>query len=453
MLQSINPATEEIIREYTPHTDAQVEQRLTAAVKAFSSWKAVPLRERAEKVRGIAAVLRRRKVELAKLMTAEVGKPIGNSEGEVEKCAVGCEWFADNAERLLTPKTIASDASQSYVRLDPLGPILAIMPWNFPLWQVFRFAAPALVGGNVGVLKHAPNVIGTGLAIESVISEAGFPAGVFTLAIVENERAEQLITHSAIRGVTLTGSERAGSAVAAVAGRALKKTVMELGGSDPFIVLADADVASVAKAAAEARCLNNGQSCIAAKRFIVEKSIAEAFENEFTRAMAAMKLGDPTDRSTQVGPMARLDLLEGLHRQVIETQKQGATIRTGGKRRDGKGYFYEPTVLTNVKPGMAAFEQETFGPVAAVIRAENADDAIRLANQTAYGLGASIWTANTDLAQQLAVQIEAGNVFINGDVKSDPRLPFGGVKNSGWGRELSNYGIEEFMNIKTVWVK
>ena len=339
-------------------------------------------------------------------------------------------------------------------RFDPLGPVLAIMPWNFPLWQVIRFAAPALMAGNVAILKHAPNVPGCALALEKIFADAGFPPGVFSsLLISDNQLAEKLIDHPVICAVTLTGSERAGRAVASAAARALKKTVMELGGSDPFIVLADADPRAAAASAAESRCVNTGQSCIAAKRFIIERDIADEFESALVAAMSAMKIGDPMDRATKIGPLARLDLLETLHRQVQRSVEQGAKLLLGGRRRPGKGFFYEPTVLTDVCPGIAAFDEETFGPVAAVVRANNADDAIRLANLSRYGLGASIWTRDPNYAQTLAARIESGCVFINGIVKSDSRLPFGGIKNSGWGRELSRFGILEFTNIRTVWMK
>jgi succinate-semialdehyde dehydrogenase / glutarate-semialdehyde dehydrogenase len=452
-MKSINPANEEIIGEYTEHSATQVERILASSVAAFGGWSKTDVLVRAKLMKQIAVVLRRGREATAKLMTAEVGKPIGASEAEIEKCAGACEYFAEHAARFLLPVALASDASRSYVRFDPLGPVLAIMPWNFPLWQVFRFAAPALMAGNVGVLKHAPNVPGCALAIERAFLEAGFPVGVFSAVLMaDNQAAQKMVEHPNIKAVTLTGSERAGSAVAGAAGKMLKKTVMELGGSDPFIVLRDVDVEAVAKSAAEARCINNGQSCIAAKRFIVEEPIAEAFEKAMVREMAAMRVGDPMDRQTQVGPLARLDLLEGLHDQVRRSLEAGAVLGTGGKRREGKGYFYEPTVLLNVRPGMAAFEEETFGPVAAVVRVKNAQEAVGLANQSKYGLGASIWTKDLDRAQAMAGELEAGCVFVNGAVKSDARLPFGGIKNSGWGRELSEFGIREFVNVKTVWV-
>jgi succinate-semialdehyde dehydrogenase/glutarate-semialdehyde dehydrogenase len=453
-VKSINPATEEPMWEYADHTVAQIEAILTSATEAFSRWRRQPAGDRAALMKRAAAEFRNRRDALAKLMTMEVGKPIAASESEVDKCAGACDFFAGSAEGFLSPQQVPTDGSSSYVRFDPLGVVLAIMPWNFPLWQVIRFAAPALMAGNVGVLKHAPNVCGCAVALESLFQAAGFPRGVFSVLLVgDNQAAEGLIAHPAIAAVTLTGSERAGKAVAAAAARVLKKSVLELGGSDAFIVLADADIPTVAARAAEARTINNGQSCIAAKRFIVERPVLEEFESAFVEAMSKLKVGDPMDRSTQVGPLARLDLLENLHAQVQRSIEQGAKLRLGGHRKPGRGFFYEPTVLTEVRPGMAVFEEETFGPVAAVIAAEDAADAVRLANLSRYGLGCSLWTGDVKRAQSLAAEIEAGGVFINGIVKSDARLPFGGVKNSGWGRELSHFGIEEFVNIKTVWVK
>jgi succinate-semialdehyde dehydrogenase/glutarate-semialdehyde dehydrogenase len=452
-MRSINPATEELVSEYPDHTSADIERRLGAAQQAFEKWRQTPLPARGNLFHNLSASLKRSRESLARLMTAEMGKTIVSAEAEVEKCAGACDYFADHAGEFLAPTPIASDASESFVRFDPIGPILAIMPWNFPLWQVIRFAAPALMAGNVAVLKHAPNVPGCALALEKLFSESGFPQGVFAaLLISENQAAENLIAHQVIRAVTLTGSERAGRAVAAAAGRVLKKTVMELGGSDPFIVLADADVPTVAARAAEARCINNGQSCIAAKRFIVERGVFEQFESAMTAAMAGMKVDNPADRATQIGPLARRDLMETLDDQIQRSIRQGAKLRLGGKRRGSKGFFYEPTVLGDVRPGMAAFDEETFGPAAAIIAAKDADEAVNLANSSRYGLGASIWTKSADRARSLAARIDSGSVFINGIVKSDPRLPFGGVKNSGWGRELACFGIHEFLNIKTVWI-
>jgi len=385
-------------------------------------------------------------------MTREMGKPITAAEGEAEKCAWVCDFYSKNAERFLSPEDAETDAAHSFVRYDPIGPVLAVMPWNFPFWQVFRFAAPALMAGNVGLLKHASNVPGCALAIESVFTKAGFPMGAFQTLLVGSKVVEGIIRHPAVRAVTLTGSDPAGRAVASQAGAALKKTVLELGGSDPFIVLADADAEAVASKAAVARTINNGQSCIAAKRFIVEDAVADRFEAAFVKAMAALKVGDPSEKDTDVGPLARRDLMDDLQSQVDRSVRAGAKLALGGKPLEGTGYFYPPTVLTHVEPGMAAFEEETFGPVASVTRAKNTDHALALANASDFGLGASLWTGDPARGEALAAEVEAGAVFVNGIVKSDPRLPFGGVKLSGYGRELSAFGIREFVNIKTVWV-
>ncbi|MGA3065798.1 MAG: NAD-dependent succinate-semialdehyde dehydrogenase [Tepidisphaeraceae bacterium] len=453
-MKSINPATEEVIGDYPEHTWEQIEKAIASAKQAFSTWRFTPIDQRCALLRKTADLLRQRRATLAPLMTAEMGKTLTASEGEIDKVIFGCEYFAEHAPKFLADQPMPSDASSSYVRFDPLGIVLAIMPWNFPIWQALRFAVPALAAGNVVLLKHAPNVPGCALAVEKLLLDAGFPPSVFTsLLVAENAIAERIVAHPALAAITLTGSERAGSTVASIAAKSLKKTVMELGGSDPFIVLDDVDIPSIAASAAEARCQNNGESCIAAKRFIVHQSIASQFEEAFTAAMSALKIGDPMDRTTKVGPLARLDLLENLRRQVDATIAQGARLLLGGHRRPGKGFFFEPTVLTDVRPGMTAFEEETFGPVAAIIRAKDVDEAIQLANQSRYGLGASLWTSDLDRARKLSARIEAGGVFVNGIVKSDPRLPFGGTKNSGWGRELSEFGIREFVNIKTVWIR
>ncbi len=449
----INPTTEEPLPTPPFTTEQEVENILLRAGESFQTWRRTSLTRRSAPMKSAAIVLRRQRDTLAKLMALEMGKPLLAGEQEVEKCAWTCDYFSDHAHEMLEPQETPTDAARSYVRYDPLGPVLAIMPWNFPFWQVFRFAAPALLAGNVGVLKHAPNVPGCALAIEAIFTEAGFPPGVFSSILIPNERAAAVIRHPAIRAVTLTGSERAGMAVAAEAGKALKKTVLELGGSDSFIVLEDVDVEAVAKAAAAARCVNGGQSCIAAKRFIVVESVAEAFETALTRAMGELIVGDPMQRATQIGPMARLDLLKNLHAQVEASISAGTRLLLGGKRLPRIGYFYAPTVLAGVRPGMAAFDEETFGPVAAVIRCRDSADAVRLANLSRFGLGTSIWTKNLALAESMAGEIEAGCVFINGAVKSDARLPFGGIKNSGYGRELATEGMREFVNIKTVWVK
>jgi succinate-semialdehyde dehydrogenase/glutarate-semialdehyde dehydrogenase len=453
MFKAVNPATGELIREFPEHDENEVHQRMERALEAFNSWRRFEIAERAGCLTAAADLLRERSGDFARLMTEEMGKTLAAAESEVDKCAWVCDFYAENAARFLAPEPVATDAAKSFIRYDPIGPVLAIMPWNFPFWQFFRFAAPALMAGNVALLKHAANVPGSALAIEALFREAGLPEGAVTALLVSSARTKDLIQDPAVRAVTLTGSDRAGREVASEAGRCLKKTVMELGGSDPFIILADVDPVEAARQAAKARTINNGQSCIAAKRFIVEDEIAERFEDEFVRAMEGLKVGDPMDRGTDVGPMAREDLLESLDDQVKRTVQAGGTLRTGGRRLEGKGWFYAPTVLTGVKPGMAAFDEETFGPVAAVIRARDAAEAIELANRSQFGLGASLWTADSARGEDLAAEIDAGSVFVNGAVKSDPRLPFGGIKNSGYGRELSEVGIREFVNIKTVWIK
>jgi succinate-semialdehyde dehydrogenase/glutarate-semialdehyde dehydrogenase len=450
-MRPIDPTTEQPLEDYPEHSPDQVNQLLNHAGDAFRRWRQVPLDERCRLMHAAGRALRERSAELSRLMMREMGKPIVAAEAEVEKCAACCDHFADHAAEYLAPRDITSDATHSFVRFDPLGAVLAIMPWNFPFWQVFRFAAPALVAGNVGVLKHAPNVPGCALAIEDVFRAAGFSAGVFTTLLVDTPAVPDIIRDPAIAAVTLTGSDRAGSAVASQAGAALKKCVLELGGSDPFIVLPDADIEATAKAAAAARTINSGQSCIAAKRFIVVGDSGQ-FEKRFAEALQALKVGDPADRATDMGPLARLDLLENLERQVHASIAAGARLVTGGHRLPRKGYFYAPTLLADVKPGNPAFDEEVFGPVAALVRAKDVDDAVRLANASQYGLGASIWTRNAAAGEALAARVESGSVFINGPVKSDPRLPFGGIKRSGYGRELAAFGIHEFVNVKTVWV-
>ena len=450
-MDSVNPATGRRIAAYPEQDDATVDAALNAAHDAFQSWRDRPLSDRGRLLASTAAALRAQAPEFARLMTLEMGKPIAAAEAEVEKCAWVCEHFAGNAARYLEPEVIATDATRSIVRCDPLGVVLAIMPWNFPFWQVFRCAAPALMAGNTVVLKHASNVPGCALAIERTFRDAGLPAGVFTTLLVPSARADQLVRDPRIAAVSVTGSESTGAAVAEAAGRTIKKTVLELGGSDAFIVLADADPDATAREAAAARCINNGQSCIAAKRFIVEAPIAARFEQRLTEIMRALVVGDPLDRATQLGPLARQDLLDTLEDQVDRSVRQGAALRAGGRRLDRPGFFFPPTVLAGVTPGMPAFDEETFGPVAPIIVARDEAQAIELANHSRYGLGASVWTGAPERGERLAAAIEAGSVFVNGAVRSDPRLPFGGVKASGYGRELSAVGIREFVNVKTVW--
>jgi succinate-semialdehyde dehydrogenase / glutarate-semialdehyde dehydrogenase len=452
-MKAINPATAALIRDYPDHNEADIEEKLRQAERAYSLWRKTSFTDRSRLMKRAAHLLREGRTRYARLMTEEMGKPIVAAEAEIDKCAWNCTFYADHAENFLRNEAVQTDATRSFVRYDPLGPVLAIMPWNFPFWQVFRFAAPALMAGDVAVLKHAANVPGCALAVEEVFRQAGFPAGVMAALLVPSGRVAELIRHPGIQAVTLTGSDRAGETVASEAGKQLKKAVLELGGSDPFIVLADADPAAVAEQAAKARCLNTGQSCIAAKRFIVEEPVADRFERAFTEAMARLKIGDPLDRSNDLGPLARADLLEALQDQVERSVQAGAKLRTGGRRLERQGYFYPPSVLTGVQPGMPAFEEETFGPVAAVLRARDTEHAIELANRSKYGLAASIWTGDPRRGEELAGEIEAGVVFVNEIPKSDPRLPFGGIKHSGYGRELSAFGIREFVNIKTVWVK
>ncbi|MCX8073685.1 MAG: NAD-dependent succinate-semialdehyde dehydrogenase [Candidatus Binatia bacterium] len=449
-LVSVNPTTGEVLRSFEPHSPAELERILARAHKAAGSWRTEPIRNRAALVGRVGAELRRQREQLARLVTQEMGKPITQARAEIEKCAWACEYYAEHGPRFLQPEVVSTEAHKSYVRFDPLGVVLAIMPWNFPFWQVFRFAAGAVVAGNVIVLKHAANVSLAALAIERLWRAGRAPAGVFQVILAGNERVGELIADPRVAAVTLTGSERAGQAVAAVAGQHIKKCVLELGGSDALIVLADADLERAAQAAAEARTINSGQSCIAAKRIIVERSIYRRFVPLFVRAMTEMKVGDPMDENTRVGPLARADLVETLHRQVEESLRLGAKLECGGKRLEGKGFFYAPTVLTGVRPGMPVFDEETFGPVAAVVVARDAAHAVQLANASRYGLGAAIWTRNRRRGEALAEQIDAGAVHVNDVVHSDPRLPFGGVKASGYGRELGIYGLREFTNIKSV---
>lgn len=449
-LKSINPATGEIIQEYSATSPADVDNRLKMAEEAQRGWWDAPFERRTELLSRLAELLREEQESAARLMTLEMGKPIVQARAEVEKCAWVCEFYARNAEQFLTGRTVETDSAKSYIRYEPLGLILCVMPWNFPFWQVFRFAAPAVMAGNATILKHASNVCGVALFIEKLFIEAGFPAGLFATLLLPADEAEELVEHSLIRAVTLTGSERAGRALAARAGQSLKKAVLELGGSDPFVVLADADVPQAVEAAITARTQNSGQSCIAAKRFIVEKPVADEFFETLAAETQKLQVGDPLDEATNVGPLAREDLCETLHRQVNESVEAGADLRLGGIRPDGPGYYYHPTILGDVQPGMPAFDEETFGPVSAVIVADDVNNAMALANASRYGLGASIWTEDRARGEALARHLQAGCVSVNEIVKSDPRLPFGGIKHSGYGRELSEEGIREFVNCKTV---
>src|SRR5213596_3136404 len=451
-IQSVNPATGDVVETYEETSPKEIERILAGAQAAFAEWRNTPFTARARSMRNAAEMLKKRRTDFARLMTLEMGKPIVQAEAEVDKCAWTCEFFAEHAEGFLAEQPRETDASRSYVRFDPLGPVLAVMPWNFPFWQVFRFAAPALMAGNAAVLKHASNVPGCALAIESVFRDAGFPRGLFATVLVGSDAVAGLIADPRIVAVTLTGSDRAGSQVAEQAGRALKKTVLELGGSDPFIVLADANLDEAARTAAEARLLNSGQSCIAAKRFIVVEPVFDRFLERFVAAVAARRLGDPLAAGTDVGPQARADLRANLQRQVEESVRRGAKLVLGGRVPEGPGFFYPPSVLTAVENGMPAFDEEVFGPVAAVIRAQDDADAVRVANASPYGLGAAVWTEDRERGERLAAELEVGSVFVNGLVKSDPRLPFGGVKRSGYGRELSEFGLREFVNVKSVWV-
>jgi succinate-semialdehyde dehydrogenase/glutarate-semialdehyde dehydrogenase len=452
-IASVNPTTGETLERFAEMTPATVEAALAGAWTAFDGWRRQPIAERAARLRAAARRLRDGKGAHARTMALEMGKPVAQGEAEIEKCAVACEFYAEHAAAFLAEQPRTTEAARSFVRFDPLGPVLAVMPWNFPFWQVFRFAAPALAAGNAGLLKHASNVPRCALEIEAVLREAGFPAPLFRSLLIGSKRVADVIADERVRGVTLTGSEHAGSQVAEQAGRALKKTVLELGGSDPFVVLADADLARSARVAADARLVNSGQSCIAAKRFVVVDAVAERFLALFVGEMSARRVGDPLAPDTQVGPLARRDLRDELHRQVEESVRRGARVLVGGRVPDGPGAFYPPTVLDAVDDGMPAFAEETFGPVAAVVRVRDEDDAIRVANASGYGLGASLWTADRARGERLAAEIDAGCVFVNGQVRSDPRLPFGGVKRSGYGRELSEYGMREFVNVKSVWIE
>jgi succinate-semialdehyde dehydrogenase/glutarate-semialdehyde dehydrogenase len=450
-IATTNPATGEVLRTFAPYDDARVEAALAAAERAAAAWRLVPAAERAAVVGRAADVLDRRREEFARLMTLEMGKPVQAARDEAAKCAAACRYYAEHGPRFVAPETLVDDdAGVGRVRYDPLGVVLAVMPWNFPFWQAMRFAAPAVAAGNVGLLKHASNVPQCALALEEVFREAGAPPGVFQTLLVGSSRVDALVADRRVAAVTLTGSEAAGAAVGAAAGRALKPSVLELGGSDPFVVLPSADLDAAARTAVAARAINNGQSCIAAKRFVVHADVYDAFVERFAGGVRALRVGDPLDGATQVGPLASAQIRDDLHGQVTRSVAAGARLVCGGAPLDGPGFFYAPTVLAEVTPDQAAAAEETFGPVGAVLRAADARDALRLANATPYGLGSSVWTRDAAEAALFEAGLDAGAVFVNGMVASDPRLPFGGVKRSGYGRELGAAGLRAFVNVKTV---
>jgi len=454
MLQSINPFTEILIHQYKEMSATEIDEVIRSSNKAYTDWKETDFYHRAVLMKNAAQVLMDKKDELAKLMTLEMGKPILQSVAEVEKCAWVCEYYSDSAERFLKDEIIKTDASKSFVSYQPLGVVLAVMPWNFPFWQVFRFAAPALMAGNAGILKHASNVSGSALAIEGIFRDAGFPNNLFRTILVSSSKMDNVIEHPLIRAVTLTGSVPAGRSVASKAGSVLKKTVMELGGSDPYIILEDADLEQAAATCVTARLINGGQSCIAAKRFIVVESVYDEFEDLFVQKMKKVKMGDPFDEKNLLGPQSSISLRDELHQQVIKSINLGAKLILGGNIPEMKGAFYPATVLANVKKGMPAFDEELFGPVAALIKVKDENSAIKVANDSIFGLGAAVFTKNKERGEKIAKEkINAGACFVNAFVKSDPRLPFGGIKDSGYGRELSSFGLREFINIKTVYIQ
>ena len=453
MFKSVNPADGSTIAEIDVFTRDELESALQQAAQAAPHWRRQAFEERCRLLRQAAVVLRDNAEDFARMMTLEMGKPVREARAEIEKCAWVCEFYAVEGPAFLADEEISSDAGRSLVAYQPLGTVLAVMPWNFPFWQVFRFAAPALIAGNTALLKHASNVPQCALAIETVFVEAGFPAGVFRTLMIPSSRVEGVIRDPRVHAVTLTGSEPAGRQVAATAGAQMKKSLLELGGSDPFIVLEDADLELTVEQAVLSRFLNTGQSCIAAKRFIVVDAIAGAFIERFRTAVEALVIGDPLDEATRLGPMARFDLREELHQQVVDSISQGAVAVTGCSPEGGDGSWYQASILDHVKPGVRAYNEELFGPVASIIRAADEKEALRIANDTDFGLGGSVWTRDSARGERIARQLECGCAFVNGLVKSDPRLPFGGIKHSGYGRELSKLGIHEFVNAKTIWIR
>jgi succinate-semialdehyde dehydrogenase / glutarate-semialdehyde dehydrogenase len=453
VIEAVNPATGETIETYDEMTPAQAAAAVDAAHEAWRGWRTTPFAERARLMKRAAEILRSRKHEFAKLMALEMGKPLKQGVAEAEKCAIGCDFYAEHAEAHLAPEIVKTEASRSYVAFEPLGVVLAVMPWNFPFWQVFRFAAPALMAGNVGVLKHASNVPGCALAVEDVFRAAGFPKDVFRTLLIGSRQVKAIIEHPRVRAVTLTGSTPAGKAVAAQAGAVVKKTVLELGGSDAYIVLEDADLEHAVETCATSRLINSGQSCVNAKRFVIVKPLLAAFTDRMLTAMKARKMGDPLADGTDIGPQARQDLRDELHQQVLASVQKGAKLMLGGEVPAGPGSFYPATILVGVKPGMPAYDEELFGPVAAIIEAADESDAVRIANDSIFGLGAAVFTRDQARGERVARALDAGCTFVNTLVASDPRLPFGGVKEAGYGRELGVYGIREFVNIKTVYIK
>ena len=453
MLQSINPVNEDLIKEYKEHTDTEIDEIVNSSEKAFKGWQSFDYGKRAKLLIRAGEILRNNIDEYAELMTREMGKPIAGAKAEVEKCAWVCDYYAENGDSFLKDEIIETDAQKSFVTYEPLGTVLAVMPWNFPFWQVFRFAVPGLMAGNAGLLKHASNVTGCALAIEDIFRKAGFPEDLFRTLKISSSKVAGVIENPIVKAVTLTGSVPAGRAVAEKAGAELKKTVLELGGSDPYLILEDADLEKAISTCVNSRLINNGQSCIAAKRFIVVESRLEEFTRKFVEEMKTKTMGDPMDESYDLGPQARVDLRDELHDQVQRSIDKGANCLLGGEIPNKKGAWYPSTILANVQSGMAAYEEELFGPVAAIIKAENEEDAIRIANDSDFGLGAAVFTEDLEKGERIASrELNAGNCFVNSLVKSDPRLPFGGIKHSGYGRELSHFGIKEFVNIKTVYV-
>jgi len=453
-IATVNPATGETLRTFEPLNDAQIEEKITCAASAFDVNRARSFGERAKRMQRAAALLEERKNEYGRLLTTEMGKPVKAAIAEVQKCATVCRYYAEHAEEHLADELIKTEAYETFIRYQPIGPVLAVMPWNFPFWQVFRFAAPALMAGNGGVLKHASNVPGSALAIESVFREAGFPEQLFRTVLVRGDAVGALIEDPSIAAVTLTGSVAAGRSVAAAAGAALKKCVLELGGSDAYVVLEDADIAEAARVCAAARMVNGGQSCIAGKRFVVVRAVRAAFEEAFVAAMRAYEPGDPSDPKTRLGPMQSVAARDQIHAQVEASVRAGARLLLGGTVPDRPGAWYPPTVLTDVVAGQPAHDEEVFGPVAAIIEAADEADAIAIANASEFGLGSAVLTRDLQRGERIAAdELDAGLAFVNENVRSDPRMPFGGVKNSGFGRECAGYGIREFVNIKSVHVK